>query len=741
VLLSFVAPAGRVRRLFEERVLPFRRVSASGKMPSIRVVWIVAALLVLLVLCSATLVILHNRSREVDQEGQELKSFGTALSEQTTRALQSVELVVDDVAKGLAAGGLDTPADLTREVTGDGFFATLRARTAGLPQLDAISIIGADGKLLNFSRYQPVPAVNVADRDYFQMLRDHPAMQFFLSAPVQNRGTGTWTIYVARRLSGPGRRFIGLVLGAIELSYFETFYSEIDLGSGSTIAMWRRDGTLLARFPLVGEVGRNFAQGRQFNSLAADRQRVLISRASIDGQLRLMVATRLPNEPLIITVSRTIDSVLADWWHDSIVIAASAVVCALAILAIAVFFVRQIRAYASLAEAVAARDEAERGRRAAEVQLLQAQKLEAIGQVAAGVAHDFNNLLMVVLSNAELLGAMLKGDAQSERRLATISQAVDRGSALTQQMLAFSRQQLLAPDSLDLSGALRGIEELLRSSLGGTVELELRLDPALWPVHADPGQVEHAVLNLVINARNAMPEGGRVTIATANRRIGPDETVGQLGPGDYVTLTVGDSGVGMTAEVAARAFEPFFTTRERGQGSGLGLSQVFGFVRQSQGDVLIDTAPGKGTRISILLPRVVGGAAVPPRGTAAPPRGSAEPGRTVVMVVDDDDDVREAVVSMLEEQSVAVVQAASGPAALQLLTGDARVGLVLTDFAMPGMTGAELAQQVRHSKPDIPVVFMTGYARPEPLLSERWVLRKPFTAQFLTDMLAQALAV
>ena len=722
-------------------------MSAFGKLLSIRVVWTAASLLVLLVLGSAGLVILHNRSRQLEQTGRELRSFGTVLSEQTTRTLQSVELVVDDVAKGLSAGGLATPADLTRAAAGAQFFATLRARTAGLPQLDALTIIGADGQLVNFSRYQPAPPLNLADRDYFRVLRDHPAMQSYLSEPVKNRSTGTWTIFVARRLSGPGRRFIGVVAGVIELSYFEAFYSEIDLGRGSTIAMWRRDGTLLARFPLVGQVGRRFAQGRQFDTLAANRQRELIAPASIDRRMRLMVATGLPNEPLVITVSRTIDSVLADWRVDSVAIAAAALLCALAILAIAVFFVRQLRAYAQLAEAVGARDAAERGRRAAEAQLLQGQKLEAIGRVAAGVAHDFNNLLMVVLSNAELLGAALKGDTQAERRLATISHAVDRGSTLTQQMLAFSRQQILVADSLDLSTALRDIEELLRSSLGGTVQLTLRLHAALWPVHADAEQIEHAILNLVINARNAMPGGGRVTIETANRRIGAGETAGQLGPGDYVVVTVGDTGVGMTAEVAARAFEPFFTTRERGQGSGLGLSQVFGFVRQSHGDVLIDTAPGQGTRVSLLLPRVAGGTPVGlgpspgigPISSGAPPATAPERGRIVVMVVDDDDDVREAVVLMLQDQAMPVVQAASGPAALRLLTDDVRVGLVLTDFAMPGMTGAELAERVRQSKPDIPVVFMTGYARPEPLLRERWVLRKPFTARFLTEMLTQVL--
>jgi signal transduction histidine kinase len=587
-----------------------------------------------------------------------------------------------------------------------------------------------------------VPSVDVSDRDYFQALRDNPSMQVFLGAPVENRSTGAWTIYVAHRLNGPDHRFIGMALGAVELRYFEKFYGDVDLGQGSCIAMWRLDGVLLAHFPIAGGVGTQREPDENFSDLAPGRQRVGVAQAASGQAQRLLVTTRLVDEPIVIGVSRTMEEVLAAWRSDSAVVAAGAAACTLAIFAIMTFLTRQLRAYDTLAMALRARDKAERGRRDAEAQLLQAQKLEAIGRVAAGVAHDFNNLLMVVLSNAELLGGRLRGDPQSERRLATIGQAVERGSTLTQQMLAFSRQQILLPAALDLNAALRSIEELLRSSVGGTVRFELRLATALWPVHADPGQVKHTILNLAINARDAMPDGGGVVISTANRTLRPGEQAGQLSPGDYVVVTVADTGTGMTAEVMNRAFEPFFTTKERGQGSGLGLSQVFGFVRQSHGDVLLDTAPGLGTTISIMLPRVHGGTAskAGQEGSLTPDAAS-ERRRPVVMVVDDDDAVREAVVSMLEDQAIAVVQADSGQAALRMLGNDQRVGLVLTDFAMPGMTGAELAVRLREENPQLPVVFMTGYARPEPLLSERWVLRKPFTSRFLAEMLNEVFAV
>jgi len=791
-------------------------------MPTIGEVRAIAALLIVIIAVATTALILHNRDRELDQETHNLLSYSAVLSEQTSRAVQSVQLVVDDIATDLTGDGLRVPADLERRAAGRAVHDTLHGRVSGVPQLDAVTIIGADGHLINFSRFYPIPPVNVADRDYFKALRDDPKLTNFLSEPVQNRGTGTWTIYMAHKLAAPDGTFIGLVLGAMELSYFDKFYADVNMGKGGTITLWRQDGVLLAHFPNLGDIGEQYNRRARFDVLQPGARRAILAADTLDGQARIVVVSRLASLPLVVGVTRLVNEVLADWRVDSAVLAFAAVVCALGVLAATMLVTRQMRANLALASALRERDAAELGRREAESQLLQAQKLEAIGRVAAGVAHDFNNLLMVVLSNAEMLGAAVRGDAQSERRLSTIGHAVDRGAALTQQMLAFSRQQILTPTAIGLNEALQAIRDLLRSSLGGSVHLELDLASRLWLVHIDPGQLEHAILNLVINARDAMPEGGRMTIRTSNRTLAAGADNGLLEPGDYVELELSDTGCGMSEDVKARAFEPFFTTKAQGDGTGLGLSQVIGFVRQSHGDVLLESTVGRGTTVRILLPKVSEGMAAPASGLPAgsalrgPPsrgrsggvgttrpdvvplnqpamaavpaanvpvstmptanspttnlptvnlpgptipgaNGAAPPAmvpttvnmslpsllpgtqRTTVLVVDDDEDVREAVVAMLEDQQMDVLQAASGPVALDLLTRNKHVRLMLTDYAMPGMTGAELAAAVRQTMPDMPVVFMTGYARPEPLVTERWVIRKPFTSQFLADTLVDAM--
>jgi signal transduction histidine kinase/CheY-like chemotaxis protein len=783
---------------------------AWGRMPTIGEIRAIAALLVVLITVATTALIIHNRNREIEQDTHSLLSYGAVLSEQTSRAVQSVQLVVDDIATDLTGDGLHVPADLERRAAGRAVHDMLHGRVSGVPQLDAVTIIGADGHLINFSRFYPIPPVNVSDRDYFKALRGDPKLTNFLSEPVQNRGTGTWTIYMAHKLTSPDGSFIGLVLGAMELSYFDKFYTDVDMGKGGTITLWRQDGVLLAHFPNLGDIGEQYNRRARFDALQPGTRRAFLAADTLDGQSRIVVVSRLATLPLVVGVTRLMSEVLADWRVDSAVLASAALVCILGVLAAMVLVTRQTQVNLALGSALRERDAAELGRREAEGQLLQAQKLEAIGRVAAGVAHDFNNLLMVVLSNAEMLGTAVRGDAQSERRLSTIGHAVDRGAALTQQMLAFSRQQILTPAAIGLNEALQAIRELLRSSLGGSVLLELDLAATLWLVHVDPGQLEHAILNLVINARDAMPEGGRMTIRTSNRTLAAGAENGLLQPGDYVELELSDTGVGMTDDVKARAFEPFFTTKAQGDGTGLGLSQVIGFVRQSHGDVLLESAVGRGTTVRILLTKVAEGMADPPGslpagsalrgppsrgrpGTTRPlaslaaPAGSgaATPGRaalsgsatassepslglsvsnvttptavvatpvaisrpsllpadmrTTVLVVDDDDDVREAVVVMLEDLNMHVLQASSGKAALDLLTRNRLVRLMLTDYAMPGMTGVELAAAVRQTMPDITVVFMTGYARPEPLVTERWVIRKPFTSQFLADTLLDAI--
>jgi signal transduction histidine kinase len=361
--------------------------------------------------------------------------------------------------------------------------------------------------------------------------------------------------------------------------------------------------------------------------------------------------------------------------------------------------------------------------------LRQMQRLEAVGQLTSGVAHDFNNLLTVVLGNVNFLerGLAAAGlDGKLSQRLGYMKAAAERGAKLTDQLLSFSRRQRLEPKVLDLNGTVAGMRDLLQSTIGGSIRIDTRLAPNVWPALVDPTQLELAVLNLAINARDAMQVGGLLTVGTANVTLGAPLDPEEPAAGDYVEVCVGDNGTGMTEEVRARAFEPFFTTKDVGKGSGLGLSQVLGFAKQSGGGVKIESCVGQGTSIRVYLPRAQ--AKQVPSLPRNPVGQHAQPVGARILLVDDDDAVREVTAESLRELGYAVVEAGSGGAALDLLERYRDIDLVLIDFAMPGMNGAELARHVQSRWPALPILFVTGFADRGALtnITDNHVVRKPF---------------
>jgi PAS domain S-box-containing protein len=363
---------------------------------------------------------------------------------------------------------------------------------------------------------------------------------------------------------------------------------------------------------------------------------------------------------------------------------------------------------ARIAAAIAERERAEEA-------LRQSQKMEAVGQLTGGIAHDFNNLLTVIAGNVDVARRQL-GDAAEPRVLRALGNALvgaERAATLTQRLLAFSRRQPLNPRPIDVNRLVTGMSELLHRTLGETIAVETLLAADLWQVEVDPNQLENAILNLAVNARDAMPHGGKLTIETMNAQVEREAAGGRepVAPGPYVALTVSDIGSGMDADTLARAFEPFFTTKEVGKGTGLGLSMVYGFVRQSGGHVQIHSAEGQGTSVRICLPRLAGeAAAAEERAEPAAPEGAQ--GETI-LVCEDDDDVRAYTVEMLRELGYRVLEAHDAPAALRLLERqEARFDLLFTDVVLPGgMTGAELARAARALRPGLRILFTTGYAR------------------------------
>jgi PAS domain S-box-containing protein len=346
---------------------------------------------------------------------------------------------------------------------------------------------------------------------------------------------------------------------------------------------------------------------------------------------------------------------------------------------------------------------------ATELQLRQAQKMEAIGQLTGGIAHDFNNLLTVVLGNAELLAESLKHDPDSKELAGMIARAAERGSELTRSLLAFARKQALEPKATDVNRLVSGMKGLLRRTLGEQVEIEFKSPGGIWPTMVDPAQLEAAVLNLAVNARDAMANGGRLTIETANVVLDDDYARQNAGAsaGAFVALSVADTGTGMTPEVLARAFEPFFTTKEVGKGSGLGLSMIYGFARQSNGHIKIYSEVGHGTTVKIYLPRASQpDLALVDDASATAPEGGTE----TILMVEDDDMVRAFVEQQLASLGYRVIAARNGPEALETLRQQESVELLFTDVVMPGgLNGPQLAAEARRLKPNIRVLYTSGY--------------------------------
>ncbi len=372
----------------------------------------------------------------------------------------------------------------------------------------------------------------------------------------------------------------------------------------------------------------------------------------------------------------------------------------------------------------------------ADARVRQSQKMEAIGQLTGGIAHDFNNLLQALSGGLEILERRHIQSDEGRRLIRQSSAVIERGATLTRQLLAFARKQQLASRVIDVNATLSASADFFARSLGGEACIVWKLDPSIWPAMADPNQLDVSVLNLLLNARDAMPKGGTVTVSTRNVPAGsalPDD----LAPGDYVALSVADTGGGMTDEVRIRACEPFFTTKGLGGGTGLGLSQVYGFARQSEGTVHIVSVPGYGTTVDILLPRAK--TSDTPRAAELPPACRCQ--AATIIVVDDDPDVREMTVAGLGDCGYRVLEADGGAACLRLLESEP-ADLLLVDFAMPMMNGAELARLARIARPEARVLFMTGYADLDALrsfASPQEILRKPFRLAALVQQVEAAI--
>jgi two-component system NtrC family sensor kinase len=625
----------------------------------------------------------------------------------------------------------------------------LKSITDRLPQLRDLWVVGANGEPLVSGTVFPMPKLNLSDRDYFRVQKSNPKAGTYVSEVLKARAADTTFFTLSRRRPDSKGAFGGVTIVSIAPEYFINFYSK--LPPPGVFALIRDDGAILARFPdLSTRLERLSPESTVLRSIAEKPDEGIISGTStFDGITRIFAYRKMPNYNIYVVSGVESEVVLRDWLDTMASHLVFGIPATLAMIGLGLVALRRTRreaaAHSLLQREVVRREQTE-------LALHQAMKMEAVGRLTGGIAHDFNNLLTAILGNVDLaLRRVGEGDERLKRSLSSARQASERAASLVQRLLAFSRQHPQEVKAVDVNRLVQDMSELLRRTIGEAVTVETVLAGGLWKTAIDPNQLENAILNLAINARDAMKEGGRLTIETANTYLdeayvaanGPDLT-----PGQYVMLAISDTGSGMGKEVIERAFEPFFTTKPTGAGTGLGLSMVYGFVKQSGGHVKIYSEPGEGTSIKLYLPRLMDESQVEawtPAGHADRKEEEAAQRPEKILLVEDDEEVNRFSSEILRDEGYQVISTHEGASGLRLLDANPDVKLLFTDVVLPGgMNGRQLADEARRRRPDLKVLFTTGYTRNAIIHHGRLdadvdLLTKPFTSDALARKVRQIL--
>ncbi len=527
--------------------------------------------------------------------------------ENTTKILDTHMLVaarIDDLLMGLTDPQLRAQEKTLHE--------RIAQQIEGLPQVAAAWVIDANGRELVSARVFPVNRdLDHSGREDFRALQDARSQTFIWALRARSLSRGDIQPYftVSQRRQAPDSGFRGVIVVAVSGAYVASFYNSLLGGSAQYAAsVLLDDGKSLARYPESAEPPASRQQDEWLAAAIAGKTTagVIVGGGPFSRGGRFVAYQRLANYPVYVTIERTRASIVREWLETMAGYAAIGVPAAIGLMLLSLLALRRTRREQM---ALAAARDAIAERAAIEAQLYQAQKMEAVGLLTSGIAHDFNNLLMIVSGNITLLEADLDtADARRQRFIASALSGCERASELTKRLLSFVRREPVDPQPVDINEVITRMSDLAWHSLGDRIATTSRLPDALWPVFVDPNQLETALLNLALNARDAMAGGGRLTIETANCHVeeAPDETHPGIGPGDYVAIAISDTGSGMPSEVRDKAFDPFFTTKEEGKGTGLGLSQVNGFVTRFGGRCIIDSTPGRGTTVKLYLPRYFG---------------------------------------------------------------------------------------------------------------------------------------
>ncbi len=647
------------------------------------------------------------------------------------QAQRTFEIAQQIARRANAAAAGDDATVRAREAE---IHARLADMVAGLPAVLNLNVWDARGRpIARSDRYPSDHVVSVDDRPYFLQQKNAP-VPLGISDVLTGRQTGLELVNATIRRDAPDGRFGGVVTVALAPSFFREYYRSLaaDNPSLARFALVRTDGAILANWPAndAGGTPRVALGDDVFARVSAgERDGHLEVRSRLDGQLRFVSFRRVGDYPLYVVAGVSRAAMLAGWLRYVGLLAALLVPVTAGLTYVSLLALRKTRREQAI---TAALNEAVRRRAAAEKSMQESQKLETLAQLTGGVAHDFNNLLAIVSSSLHVQ-RHLHPESADERHLQAMSRAVQSGTRLTRQLLSFSRKQALRPELIALQTWLPASEGLLRSTLGSRIAMEVDVDPDVCQVSVDAAELELALINLSLNAKHAMPGGGRLRITARNEGASEDGTT-------MVAIAVADTGMGIPPEVLPRVFEPFFTTRMHEAGSGLGLSQVHGFCAQAGGRARIVSQPGQGTTVEMVLPAEAPLVHPPATPIATEPQGLS--GR--VLLVEDNDDVAQSTVAILQAAGLEVTHQWSADAALAALSGGASLpDVVLSDIEMPGkLSGMDLAFRLRERWPQLPVVLITGYAKQleEAVSGGLRVLPKPTPPQDMLLELRRAMA-
>ncbi|MGB8394723.1 MAG: ATP-binding protein [Pseudolabrys sp.] len=670
-----------------------------------------------------------NYQNALTRADEELAGSLNILSQHASGIFQSVDLTF--AAVDAIVGDL---TDEQIKASDQALHQQLGKLEKSVKAIDAILVADRNGHTIVSSAVFPIPTgPDVADRDYFQAQVERDAGTY-VSAASRSRVRQENFFGVSRRRSVRDGQFNGIIMISITPKVFAEFYRQLAGDTAASFTLSKSDGAILARYPMPAGDVTHFRPDSGFMLSVVDHPEggFVTTSYSVDDLQRRFAYLKLGYADLYLSDGLPIDSILYGWMRTMASHLVFGIPATLVLFTLVLLAMRRTRALYAETER---RDMAEQA-------LRQSQKMEAVGQLTGGVAHDFNNLLTIIIGN---LGIAKRGvvEARAERALNNALVGAERAAQLTQRLLAFSRRQPLNPRVLDINKLIVAISDLLTRTLGENIELETISGAGLWNVEVDASEMESTLLNLALNARDAMPTGGKLTIETSNAYLDDEycrEHEGIL-PGQYILVAITDSGAGMSAETIDRAFEPFFTTKEAGKGTGLGLSQVYGFMKQSGGHVKIYSEPGEGTTIKLYLPRREGNELVI---SGDDDLNSERGGGETILIVEDDDGVRQYASEILRDLNYQVIEAKDSATALRLLDADKKFDLLLTDVVLPGKNGRELANEVERRRPGTKIIFMTGYSRNAIVHHGRLdpgieLIPKPLTERVLARKIRQVL--